>query len=283
VSDAELRLATEGDLGPIVRLSHGAMPSPPRPGDAAGRRGRIERRLRRALATDPEGMLVLEDQAGLVGFTCAVKREGVWALAGLSVAPDAQSSGHGRRLMRAALDYGSDCHGFLLAASDDERAWRTYFGAGFDLVPTVRARGTVDRARLPPPGDVRQGSADDLERCAEVDRHVRGGGRTLDLESLLAEPDSRLYVTERGYAVAGEDRLLLLAAEQEEDASALLWRVLADVPVGGECWVEWISGDQQWAVGIVLAAGLSPAAGEPYFTRGRLGPLRPWLPHAALL
>jgi hypothetical protein len=112
---------------------------------------------------------------------------------------------------------------------------------------------------------------------------VRGAGRTVDLEALLAEPDTRLYVTERGYAIAGDDRVLVLAAEQEDEASALLWRVLADGPAGGESEVEWISGDQQWAVRIVLAAGLGPAAGEPYFTRGRLGPLRPWLPHAALL
>jgi GNAT superfamily N-acetyltransferase len=282
VSTAELRLATEADLGRVLRLVHGTMP-PAAVAVSSARRDRIHRRLRGALDSDPAGCLVLEDGAGLVGFACAVQREGVWALTSLAVAPDAQGEGHGRRLMGAALAYGRECHGFLVAASDDERAWRTYSGAGFALVPTISAHGSVDRSTVPASEDVRDGDAGDLERCAEVDRRVRGGGRTVDLEGLLAEPDARLYVSDRGYAMAGAERVLVLAAENEDEAAALLWRALADAPRDVDFWVRWISGAQQWAVRVVLAARLTPLPGDPYFTRGRLGPLWPWLPHSGLL
>jgi ribosomal protein S18 acetylase RimI-like enzyme len=282
VSAAELRPATLEDIPGIVRLGNAVFGEPPR--ERAEERARyVQRRLARALRTDAGGAWVLEDALGLVGHALAVKREGVWALTSLAVAPGERGRGHGRRLMDAALTHGGDCHGFLVASSDDPRAWRTYLRAGFALVPTVGARGRVDRARIPVLADVREGGADDLERCAAVDRRVRGAGRVADLELLLEDPDARLYVVPGGYAMAEPERVLVLAADHEADAERLLWRALADAPADGETSVQWISRAQQWAVRTVLAAGLTPATGEPYFTRGRLGPLRPWLPNSALL
>jgi hypothetical protein len=40
---------------------------------------------------------------------------------------------------------------------------------------------------------------------------------------------------------------------------------------------------QEWAVRIGLAAGLALSLEGPVFTRGTLGPLRPWLPSGTLL
>ena len=81
-------------------------------------------------------------------------REGVWGLSLLVVAPDAQSSGVGRELLARARDYGDDARGWIVLASRDPRALRSYARLGLRPAPGA------GRARPPAPRHARH------PRCA---------------------------------------------------------------------------------------------------------------------
>ncbi len=162
---------------------------------------------------------------------------------------------------------------------------RRYALAGFDLLPTLMASGNVRRNSLPAGLKVRGGKAQDLQLAAEVDRLLRGGAHGPDLEFML-QTGCRLLVAEsragRGYAVVWEGSPGIVAATAPEVATDLLWACLADGP-GGEVEVRWSTGAQNWAVPVVLRAGLSLSPAGPICTRGVLGPLTPYLPSGPFL
>lgn len=277
-----MRPARPEDSAEVIRLGATAFP-PDSAQERAEGRERRRARFERALEEDAGGAWVAEaEEGGLDGVVIALVREGIWVLSFLAVHPGAQGSGLGRGLMAAALRYGEEARGGLIAASLDGRGWRLYAAAGFELRPTLCARGRVDRALLPAVSGVREGTADDLEGCDAVDRRVRGGARGGDLLRLL-DLGARLHVADGGYAIGKDGHCIVLAADKEETATSLLWSVLAEAPEDGEGAVDWISAGQDWAFRVCFAARLELAPYGPYFTRGRLGPLRPWLPSGPFL
>jgi hypothetical protein len=72
----------------------------------------------------------------------------------------------------------------------------------------------------------------------------------------------------------------LLVARDDAAAAALLWAALAIVADGGRRPVRWISGEQAWAVEIVLRAGLQLTPYGAICVRGAPGPLSAFLPSA---
>jgi hypothetical protein len=128
---------------------------------------------------------------------------------------------------------------------------------------------------------VRDGTDADLDLAAEVDRGVRGAAHMEDIEALV-RMGGRLLVAERpvarGYAVESEGSPWLLAATDAKVATDLLWACLADAPAEEQVDVRWLTASQQWAMPVVLAAGLSLAPFGPLCIRGDLGPLTPYLP-----
>ena len=173
----------------------------------------------------------------------------------------------------------------MIASSSHPAAMRRYALAGFTLLPTITASGTVLRERLPAGLGVREGTEGDLELAAEVDRSVRGAAHGPDLEFML-RTGLRLLVAEgqagKGYAVVWEGSPALVAATAPETAADLLWACLAEGS-GKPVEVPWITGDQNWAVPVVLGAGLSLAPAGPICMRGELGPLAPYLPSGPFL
>ena len=116
----------------------------------------------------------------------ALVRDGVWGLSQLAVAPAAQGRQVGRKLIDAALDYGDDVRGRLIASSPDPRALRRYRRAGLDLLPCVccrrRARRRVDPRRPAVAAGTLPG---DQALCDRVSRHVRGAAHGSDVGALL--------------------------------------------------------------------------------------------------
>jgi GNAT superfamily N-acetyltransferase len=275
------------DVEEAARVVGAALPAPP--DSTESEQGRFERqrgRLAAALASDPDGLWVARDDDAAVGVALALRSDGLWVLGLLAVAPQAQSGGIGRGLLERALASAEDCRGALIASSEDPRAMRLYARAGFALHPVVAADGPLERAAIPAGLDaaVAHARADEVERTVPIDRAIRGGSRPAHLATLLAVPDTHLFLAgERGYAVGREGRLITLAATDETTAQALLWRVLAETPAGGGAVVERIGDGQQWALDVVVRAGLQLRLDGPLFTRGRLGPLRPFLPSGGYL
>ena len=225
------------------------------------------------------------DGEGVVGVALAIVREGVWVLSLFAVAEGYRNEGIGERLLDRALRYADGCRGAMIASSRHPAAMRRYALAGFTLQPTLMASGKVRRESLPLGLRTREGTQADLEFAGRVDRIVRGAAHGPDLEFML-HSGPRLLVAEgsegSGYAVVREGSPALLAATAPETAIDLLWSCLAQ---GDDSHVEvhWITSAQNWAVPVVLKAGLSLSPAGPICVRGELGPLTPYLPSGPFL
>jgi GNAT superfamily N-acetyltransferase len=275
----------DGDVAVVDDLAVAAF------ADLERRRGQPERprpdpapaqlRIRHLLGTDPGGAWVAVDPDDRpVGAALALVREGVWGLSLLVVRPDAQSSGAGGALLRAALEYGSDARGGIILASSDARALRAYHRAGFTMHPSAVAEG-IPAGMAEHPAVVPFEPARDAAMAATVGRAVRGAGHGADLEALRAAGCELLAHPGRGFAAHRSGGLKLLAAVDEEAASALLRTVLARAP--GPAEVSWLTGAQRWAVDVALEARLELDVWGAVFLRGDVGPFAPYLPNGAYL
>ena len=246
-----------------------------------------EARTRHLAATDPGGCWIAEEAGEAVGTALALRREGLWGLSLFCVRPDAQGKGVGRMLLDHAAAYGRGCLRGMIVASPDPRAARRYHAAGFQLHPTMQFTGTVDLLALPEPGGipVHLGDASHQQLLDSVDRRVRGGGHGPDHAQLLRIGDELLVVDTlagSGYCYRREGRIVLLAATSKRLAARLLTEALGRVPVGTEATVANVTGEQEWAVDVCLAGGLS-AANRGYLALRGLRPPTPYLPAGAYL
>ena len=133
----------------------GEPPEPPGPIAA----GRV--RMRRLLATDPGGAWVAERGGRVVGCSLGIVREGLWGLSLLVVGPDAQSGGVGRELLARAWEYGRDARGWIVLASRDPRALRSYARLG----PAPASRAGRARPAAPRHGAARGPPRDASPTC----------------------------------------------------------------------------------------------------------------------
>jgi GNAT superfamily N-acetyltransferase len=285
-----VRPMTAADADGVYRTSSEAIPATDEErrqvmNRSAEEVARRKQRYQHFLKLDPEGAWVAVDGDRVAGVALAIAREGVWVLSLFAVAEGYRDEGLGKTLLDRALLYSGGCRGAMIASSTHPAAMRRYALAGFSLLPTLVAGGEVNRASLPAGLKTRDGTGADLDLAARVDQTVRGAPHGPDLEFLL-RTSSRLLVTEgpagSGYAVVLEGSPALLAATTPEAASDLLWSCLAECD-GADVEVPWITSTQNWALPVVLEAGLSLSPAGPICVRGELGPLTPYLPSAPFL
>jgi GNAT superfamily N-acetyltransferase len=238
------------------------------------------------LRYDPEGAWLAENEGRVSGVAISVRRERVWVLSLLAVDAEHRGTGLGGELLERALAYGEGCEGAMIASSSHPAAMRRYARADFDLHPTLSASGNVRRDAIPTGLSVREGEEQDLELASEVDRAIRGAAHGPDLEHMLAT-GCRLLIAEgssgRGYAAERDGSPAVLAATEPAVARDLLWTCLERTAPGEKADVDWITGNQNWAVAVALEAGLSLSPAGPVCTRGVLGPLTPYLPSGPFL
>ena len=242
-------------------------------------------RFRHFLTHDPAGSWVAVRDGEVVGAALALRRDGLWGLSLLVVDPAVQSRGIGRALLDASLTYADGVDTAVILSSRDPRAIRRYASAGFALHPQVSADGPLDRSLLPAPDPrVREGDIDDAELADAVDRQVRGAARGPDHHLLagIAQPYVVDDASGRGYAYLRNDgRIVTVAATDDDTATALLWRCLADCP-GDERTIDHVNGEQQWAIRVAIQARLTLKPAGPVFWRGRTPPPS-YLPDGAYL
>jgi len=240
-------------------------------------------RLGHLLETDPGGAWVAERDGRIVGCALGIVRDGVWGLSLLVVDPAVQSAGAGRELLARARAHGNGARGFIILSSRDTRALRAYARLGLALHPAIAARGRPRPIGAPP--EVRPGSLADRPLFDAVDRAVRGATHGDDIEALLTPGGRLLVVPERGYAVARDGTVRLLAARDEAAAVALLRSVFATAAEAGlDAAVEWITGQQAWAIEPCLEVGLDLRFDlGAVFVAGDVGPFAPYLPSGPYL
>jgi len=232
--------------------------------------------------TDPDGAWVAESEGEIVGVALALRREDVWALSLLLVRPDHQSSGIGGALLARAHAYAEGARGRIIMASPDPRALRAYSKLGLDLLPYVSAVGTPKPAD-PPPG-IRVGDASDIPLTETVDRYVRGAARGQDIAVMLQMRQTLLIAPERGYAVINADNAVRIIGALDDEAAADLLRA-ALARSSGKVTIECLTARQQWAIPVVLEAGLELRTNSDgaMFTSGEVGTFTPYLPSGAFL
>ena len=258
----------------------GQQPPPPTP----ELRARALRRVAHLQRIDPDGAWAAEVDGRLIGVALALRRQSLWFLSLLVVEPGRQGAGTGRRLLEAALRTADGADAGWILSSEDPRALRRYVRAGFAPSPAYDAKGSVDRSRLPAVPAVRTGSyAADADLVEDVVRAQRGVGFGPDLE-LLAALETPLLVVDgpsgRGFAGVQPTGVSPLGATTVPAAQALLWAALAESGLAAQ--LDFLTATQQWAIEIAVAAGLELRPGSSSCSRGRLGPLHPYLPTGAL-
>ncbi|WP_344529331.1 GNAT family N-acetyltransferase [Streptomyces albiaxialis] len=282
--DAEtVRLLAAAAFGDSHTLKGESPETPPDPERIARRHEKIRHFVR----TDPAGSWLAEDGSGqAVGVAQSVIREGTWGLSLLVVLPAAQGKGVGTALLSRALEYGRGCLRGIICSSRHPAAVRTYRRAGFEVHPTIRMRGVVDRTRLDPPdGAAVEGSARDRDLMDSVDRRLRGGAHGPDHDYLLAH--HRLVVADdlAGSAycyVRDGGRVELLAATSRRMATRVLTSALLGLSEGVTAEIWDVTAEQQWAVDVGIAAGLELRAAGFVCYRG-MRPPAPYIPSGAFL
>src|SRR3954449_5958645 len=166
-------------------------------------------RIAHLMRTDPDGAWVAEEDGEVVGCALALVREGMWFLSLLMVDPSSQSKGVGKHLLEATLRTATDRSWILATVAPS--ALRRYRRAGFDLVPCLTSKGTVDRALIPAT-ELREGTwAEHGELVDDVTRSIRGAGMKEDLD-YLERSGLRLLVADRGFAILRPTGLASLGA-----------------------------------------------------------------------
>jgi GNAT superfamily N-acetyltransferase len=237
-------------------------------------------RLRHFLRTDPAGAFVAAVDDQLVGLALGLRRGDLFVLAQFAVAPAAQGQGVGRAVLHAAVAYGADLPRGMIICSRDPAAMRRYFTAGFDLHPSFAAYGAVRLDRLPATPGVRVGSPYDLGLVAAVDVEVRGAAHGDDITHALHSGATLLVHEDGGYVLIRE-RPMLLAARTDAIATELLAAAFAQWPAGTPIDMSWITAEQQWAIRLVLDAGLELIPHGPVALRGFARAPAPYLPNGA--
>jgi ribosomal protein S18 acetylase RimI-like enzyme len=253
-----------------IQLNLPAIPANPE------RHRRLQRRMTHFLATDPTGSFVAVQDGDVVGLSQGLLRDGFFVLSLLGVAPRCQERRVGSQLLQQALELADPDGPAMILCSRDPRAMALYRRAGFELHPAITASGP--RRPTPRPEGIRIGDSTDVPVVSAIDRDVRGAARPRDLEFLLSEPGHRLLLDgEQGYAVATDDRVIVLGARDTTSARRVLLAALADM-TAEVAEVPWVTGAQQWAFEVVTEAAIALHPHGPVMTRGLSGPLSPYLP-----
>jgi GNAT superfamily N-acetyltransferase len=239
-----------------------------------------QRRCHHLVDHDGPGCWVAEDDTGVVGIATSMRRETWWGLSSLFVAAAAQGRGVGAQLLDAALLHSRGAVRGLICSTHDPRAVRRYHAAGFTIHPVMLGWGTVERSLIPVVDHVREGGAGDLDLCDSVDRQTRGAGHGVDHQVMLEQHPLVVVdgTTGSGYCYLDPGRgPYTLAATNRRTAQRLLWEALAHSDPEQPVQVRNLTGEQDWAVDVLMAARMSLHS-RGYLAHRFMKPAVPYVP-----
>ena len=130
--------------------------------------------------------VVAERDGRVVGSNFLDERNPVRGVGPITVDPDVQGQGVGRRLMEAVIERGREAAGIRLVQDGfNMRSLALYASLGFDAKEPLALLGGRPEGELPPGAEVRLLRAEDLEDCAALCKRVHGFDRTAELRDAL--------------------------------------------------------------------------------------------------
>jgi predicted N-acetyltransferase YhbS len=171
--------------------------------------------------------VVAEKDGRIVGSNFLDERDPIRGVGPITVAPEGQNAGVGRKLMEAVLDRGKDARGIrLLQDGFHMRSLSLYRSLGFDVTASCVLMTGAPSGEDTGAIDVRPLTEADIDQCAALCETVHGFARTGALRDALQAFTP--FVALRDGRIVGYASTLTFwpmahgVAETEEDMQALL-------------------------------------------------------------
>lgn len=176
--------------------------------------------------------LVAERGGVIIGCAFLDERSTINRIGPITIDPEAQDHGTGRRLMEALLRRAEDRQAAgvrLVQAAFHNRSLSLYVKLGFDVrEPLANLQGQPMRKRFPG-YDVRPATPTDLPRLNELCRRVYGHDRARELQSFIEQGSATLV--ERGGNPTGYAGALGFGGHAVADTNEDLQALIAAAPV----------------------------------------------------
>ncbi|MBS1803098.1 MAG: GNAT family N-acetyltransferase [Acidobacteria bacterium] len=185
-------------------------------------------RLIQGMFNDPGVYCVVAEADGqILGSNCLDERAMIHGVGPITVDPNTQNRGVGRRLMQAVIDRSHERNAAgirLVQAAFNTRSLSLYASLGFDIrEPLVVMQGRTQERSIPG-CTVRPATSADLAACNALSLKIHGYDRSDDLAA-CAQQGSALVV-ERAGRITGYTSALAFfghtTAESDQDLQALL-------------------------------------------------------------
>ena len=148
--------------------------------------------------------VVAEAGGRIVGSNCLDERSVIAGVGPITVDPQTQNSGIGKKLMRAVLDRAAERGAVgvrLVQAAFHSRSLSLYAGLGFDVRDPLACLQGRTLQRSIPGCTVRRAESTDLDDCNAIARQVHGFDRSRDLSEAVQQGTA--VVVERGGRISG--------------------------------------------------------------------------------
>jgi predicted N-acetyltransferase YhbS len=171
--------------------------------------------------------VVAESAGRVVGSNCLDERSTITGVGPITVSPESQNLGVGRKLMQAVMDRATQNRAAgirLVQAAFHNRSLSLYASLGFDVREPLSCLQGSPIERNIPGCAVRAAESGDLEECNALARRIHGFDRGADLAQAIRQGTAR--VVERGGHVTGYATALAFfghaTAETNPDLQALI-------------------------------------------------------------
>lgn len=171
--------------------------------------------------------VVAESEGRILGSNCLDERSPIRGVGPITVDPETQNHGVGRRLMQAVMDRARERNApgvRLIQAAFHNRSLSLYASLGYDVREPLSCMQGRTRDRAIPGCTVRPAAASDLDACNALARRVHGFDRAGELAEAVEHGTAQ--VVERAGQITGYATSLAFfghgAAETNPDLQALL-------------------------------------------------------------
>ena len=148
--------------------------------------------------------VVAEHDGRIVGSNCLDERSLIQGIGPITIDPNVQNLGVGRKLMQAAMDRANEQGAAgvrLVQAAFHNRSLSLYTSLGFDIREPLSCLQGQTLQRSIPGCTVRPAKPDDLTVCNALSQRIHGFDRGVDLAQAIEQGTAR--VVERGDRITG--------------------------------------------------------------------------------